>query len=264
MSIFWEEKCMKILTSAFLLAVPLLVVGQQTSNEEQAQVRRVIAYAQAYREHLPSLECDETMLSQSVKNGKVKRQVTIKATLRELRDKNEPGGFRDDYTFKSVNGKSVSGKSVDGKLAEPNFGAPYLVYKVFANSVGIGESPLPACFDYRFATLDDGETLQFNIDSKPGARDPTCRKIPDDYHKTMLIDKASGAVRHIERRLSPQFADDNLEIPYVAIDYAPQRLGEETFWLPIRFEAIDVHQQGRMIATYSNFHRYTVASKILP
>jgi hypothetical protein len=243
---------MKILTSAFLLAIPLLVTAQQTFNEDQ--VRRVIAYAQAYREHLPSLECDEMMLSQRVKNGKVKWEVKIKATLRELRDENEPGGFRDDYTFKSV----------DGKPAKPNFRTPYFVYNVFANSLGIGESPRPNCFNYRSATLDDGRTLQFNIDSKPGLRDASCKKIPDDYHKMMLIDTASGAVRRVERRVSPQFADNNLEIPYVIIDYAPQRLGEETFWLPVRFEASDVDQEGRMIATYSNFRRYIGVPKILP
>jgi hypothetical protein len=79
----------------------------------------------------------------------------------------------------------------------------------------------------------------------------------------MLIDTASGAVRRVERRISPQFADKNLEIPYITIDYAPQRLGEEIFWLPIRFEAIDLHQQGRMIASYSNCHRYTVTSKMV-
>lgn len=244
---------MKILTFAFLFAIPLLA-SQQISNEEQ--LRRVIAYAQAYRKHLPSLECDETMLSQRVKNGKVKRRVKIEATLRELRDENEPGGFRDDYTFKSV----------DGKRAKPNFDTaalPYFVYKAFANGLAIGERPLPACFSYSFATLDNGRTLQFNIDSKPGVRDPSCKKIPDDYHKMMLIDTASGAVRHVERRMSPKFADNNLEIPYITIDYAPQRLGEETFWLPMRFEAIDLDQQGRMIATYSNCHRYAVVSKIV-
>jgi hypothetical protein len=263
-----RAELMKILTSRLLLAIPLLfgvqatsaqqTLGQltsvqQTSNDEQ--LRRVIAYTQAYREHLPSLECDETMLSQRVKNGKVRRQVNIKATLRELRDADEPGGFRDDYTFQSKSGKPV----------KPDFSAlPYFVYHVFANSLGIGESPRPACFDYRFATLDDGRTLRFNIDSKPGVPDPSCTKIPDDYHKMMLIDTASGAVRRVERRMSPEFADANLEIPYVAIDYAPQKLGEEIFWLPIRFEAVDLHQQGRMIATYSNFHRYTAVAKILP
>jgi hypothetical protein len=242
---------MKILTSAVLLAIPLLVSAQQNFNEEQIQ--RVIAYAQAYREHLPSLECDETMLSQKVKNGKVKWEVKIKATLRELRDGNEPGGFRDDYTFKSV----------DGKPAKPNFRTPYFVYNVFANSLAIGESPRPACFNYRFATLDDGRTLQFSMDSKPGVRDPSCKKIPDDYHKMMLIDTASGAVRRVERRISPQFADANLEIASVTIDYAPQKLGEETFWLPVRFEASDL-KEGRMIATYSNFHRYNGVATILP
>jgi hypothetical protein len=40
-------------------------------------------------------------------------------------------------------------------------------------------------------------------------------------------------------------------------------LGEEVFWLPMRLEAIDLHQQGRMIATYSNCHRYTVTSKMV-
>jgi hypothetical protein len=243
---------MKILTSAFLLGIPLLVAAQQTFNEEQ--LRRIISYVQAYREHLPSLECDETMLSQSVKNGKVKWEVKIKATLRERRDENEPGGFRDDYTFKSV----------DGKPAKPNFRAPYFVYNVFANGLGIGESLRPACFNYRFATLDDGRALQFNIDSKPGVRDPSCKKIPDDYHKMILIDTASGAVRRVERRISPDFADNHLEIPYVIIDYAPQRLGEETFWLPVRFEASDLHQEGRMIATYSNFRRYIGVARILP
>jgi hypothetical protein len=254
---------MKILPSMFLVAVSLFFVGpatraqqtsiRQTSNDEQ--LHRVFAYTQAYREHLPSLECDETMLSQRVKNGKVKREVKIKATLRELRDETEPGGFRDEYTLKSRNGNST-------KL---DFSAlPYFVYNVFANSLGIGESPRLACFDYRFTTLDNGRTLQFNIDSKPGLPDPSCKKIPDDYHKMMLIDSASGAVRRVERRMSADFADANLEIPYVAIDYAPQKLGEETFWLPIRFEAVDIHQQGRMIATYSNFHRYAAVAKVLP
>jgi hypothetical protein len=242
---------MKILTSTFLLAVSLLVVGPQTSNEEQ--VRQVIAYTLAYRKHLPSLQCDETMLSQRVRDGKVKRAVTIKATLREVRDENEPGGFKDDYTYKSV----------DGKKAKAGLRAPYLVYNVFANSIGIGESPRPACFSYRFTTLEDGRTVQFNIDSQPGIPDPSCKKIPDDYHKVMLIDTASGAIRRVERRISQQFADDNLEIPSVTIDYAPQKLGDETFWLPTRFEANDLHLQGRMIATYSNCHRYTVAHKIV-
>jgi len=62
---------MKILGAAVILAMPLLITAQQSFNE--AQVSRVIAYAQAYRENLPSLECDETMLSQRVRNGKVKK-----------------------------------------------------------------------------------------------------------------------------------------------------------------------------------------------
>jgi hypothetical protein len=83
---------MKVLISAFLLAIPLLAVAQQTSGQQtsgnqtstEEQVRRVFSYTQAYRKRLPSLECDETMLSQRIRNGKVRREVKIEATLREL------------------------------------------------------------------------------------------------------------------------------------------------------------------------------------
>jgi hypothetical protein len=68
----------------------------------------------------------------------------------------------------------------------------------------------------------------------------------------------------VERRLSPRFAESNLEIPNIVIDYAPQRLGEETYWLPVRFEASDPLIEGRMIATYAIFHRYIGVAKILP
>jgi hypothetical protein len=64
---------MKILSAAVILAMPLLITAQQSFNE--AQVRLVITYAPAYREHSPSLECDEAMLSQRVRNGKVKWEV---------------------------------------------------------------------------------------------------------------------------------------------------------------------------------------------
>jgi hypothetical protein len=256
---------MKILACTVLLVFSSLAFGQQRSGQQTAaqqttndeEVRQIFAYAQAYRDHLPSLECDEAMLSQTVKNGKVKREVKIKATLRELRDASEPGGFRDDYTPETMDGRRIKAKQL-------NFGAlPYFVYKAFANGLSVGESPRPACFNYRVAKLDDGRTLQFNIDSRPGVPDASCNKLPDDYHKMMLIDTASGSIRHVERRISPLYADANLEIPYITIDYAPQKLGEETFWLPTRFEAIDLHQQGRMVATYSNCHRYTVVSKIV-
>ena len=74
----------------------------------------------------------------------------------------------------------------------------------------------------------------------------------------------SGAVRRVERQISPVYAERNLEIPYVAIDFAPQKLEDQTFWLPVRFEADDLQLEGRMIATYSNFHRYIGETKILP
>ncbi len=237
------------LIGAALLGLSLQ--AQQPATD--SQIQHVIDYAHTYRANVPSLECDESMLSQRVHNGKVNWEVKIKATLRELRDDREPGGFRDEYTFKTVNGRK----------AKPHFRSPYFVYNVFANSLGIGDKPLPACLTYSATTLDAGQTLQLTIDAKSDFHNPSC-KIPDDYHKVLLIDVPSGAVRRVERRISPAYAEMNLEIPYVAIDFAPQKLEDQTFWLPVRFEADDLQVEGRMIATYSNFHRYIGETKILP
>jgi hypothetical protein len=245
--------------------------GPQASVEERVQ--RVIDYSKAYRANLPSLECDEAMVSQRLKDGKVKQEMRIKATLREIRDEQEPGGFRDEYSYNMVNGRRVKGRAAtDPRLRAKT---PYFVHNVFANSLGIGDRPLPGCYDYRFETLDpetpgDGggagqdRTIRFTMDLKPGARDAACRRIPEGYHKTMLMDAATGAVRHVERRVSLRYAAANLEIPEVVIDYAPEKLGDDTYWLPVRFEANDPTVEGRMIATYSNFHRYTVVARILP
>jgi hypothetical protein len=140
----------------------------QPSVEERVQ--RVIDYAQAYRANLPSLECDEAMLSQRVRDGKVRQEVRIKATLREIRDESERGGFRDEYTYNMVNGRQRRGKAALAPVK-----TPYFVHNVFANSLSIGARPLPACYDYRFDTLDSGRTVQFTVDVKPAARDAACR-----------------------------------------------------------------------------------------
>jgi hypothetical protein len=241
------------------LVVALVVARESCSALATGGAQASSQAAQAYRANLPSLECDEAMLSQRVRDGKVRQEVRIKATLREIRDESERGGFRDEYTYNMVNGRQRRGKAALAPVK-----TPYFVHNVFANSLSIGARPLPACYDYRFDTLDSGRTVQFTVDVKPAARDAACRGIPEGYHKTMLMDAATGVVRHVERSVSIRYAAANLEIPEVVIDYAPEKLGEDTYWLPVRFEANDPTVDGRMIATYSNFHRYTGVAKILP
>ena len=56
----------------------------------------------------------------------------------------------------------------------------------------------------------------------------------------------------------------NSEAYFGGIDYAPQKLGDQVFWLPSHFYAHDPQNTARIIVSYSNYHRYTGELKILP
>jgi hypothetical protein len=92
---------------------------------------------------------------------------------------------------------------------------------------------------------------------------PNCKDVFEDYRKTVVVDVASGAILHMTRSMSPKAAHDHHEIVFISVDFAPQKLGEKTFWLPARFESHDEKSEGRMSATFSNFHRYTSAAKMV-
>jgi hypothetical protein len=80
----------------------------------------------------------------------------------------------------------------------------------------------------------------------------------------VLIDEASGVVKREERTMAQSYSDTHHRVPEVAVDFAPQKLGEETVWLPVRVECSDPGKNGRMVVSYSNFHRYAVETRIQP
>ena len=77
----------------------------QQSVDADHWLQHFFDYSREYRRHLPSLECDESMVLQRVKNGKVKWEVRVETTLREIRDETQSDEFKDNYSFKTVNGK---------------------------------------------------------------------------------------------------------------------------------------------------------------
>lgn len=242
---------MKVL--ALLLAALVVAPAAAQRPATEQELARVFAYAREFREKLPSLECDELILSQRVKKGKVKWEVRIEATLQELRDESGPDEFKDRRIFNSV----------DGKPPKKRFKLPYFVHSAFSNGLGMTGEPKPACLDYRIRSLDDN-TIELKVDSRPGVSDPSCADEPEEFHKTLWIDSASGAVKHVERDLSQRWANRHRDVPHALIDFAPQKLGGQMLWLPVRVEASDPEKEGRVIATYSNFHRFVGEGKILP
>ena len=74
----------------------------------------------------------------------------------------------------------------------------------------------------------------------------------------------SGKVKSVERSVSEEEHKRHHEIFFASMEYGPQKIGDETLWLPVRMTAHDPKDEGRMVVRYSNYHRYTANSTVLP
>jgi len=242
--------------ASLLLLAPLFSAAHASAQQlptVDELLPRVFAYSQQYRQSVPSFEADESAVSQLVKNGQIKWEVRLQMTLRELRDESRPGEFVDRYTFHLV----------EGMPPRKHFKLPYFVQGVFSSAIGFGRPEEQNCYDYRVSPGDTASTVRLELWVKTRPLPPNCNDVPEDFRKTVVVDVASGAVLHVTRSMSPRAARERHEIVFGTVDYAPQKLGDETFWLPVRFESHDEKNEGRMIATYSNFHRYASTAKVV-
>lgn len=216
---------------------------------------RLDAYAKEYQATLPSLECDEQITSQALnKKGKVTWEVKIESTLREVRSEDPYDPFVEKRELKSVNGHKP----------KRGFETPYFAEGGFAGLVGFKRWEQRTCFDYAVTAGDGGRTVRLEMTLKENFTDPTCTPLPTGLRRIVIADPETGRILHTERTISAEMMLRDTDVYFGEIDYAPQKLGDRTFWLPSRFEAHDADGTGRMYAAYSNCHRYAGELKILP
>ena len=241
----------------FALAILIfpVVAGCQNLPSLDTLLDRLDAYAKQYQATLPSLSCDEQITSQAVnKKGKVRREVKAQSTLHEVRTENPYDPFHEERAFKSINGRRPS----------PALQMPYFVEGGFASLVGFKRWEQRECFDYVLTPGDDSQTVRLDMTLKTKSRNPSCARLPAGFDRMIIADPETGRVLHTERTIAPEAAAADVGVYFGAIDYRPQTIGEQEFWLPSHFYSHDATGTGRMSATYSNCHRYLGELKILP
>jgi hypothetical protein len=155
----------------------------------------------------------------------------------------------------------------DGRRPKATFQTsqmPYFAEGGFAGLVGFKRWEQRECFDYVVTSGDGGHTVRLEMTLKVNSANPSCTRLPAGFHRIVIADPETGRILHTERTIAPEAAARNTGVYFGGIDYAPQKLGEQTFWLPSRFYAHDANNTARMFATYSNCHRYAGELKILP
>lgn len=247
---------MRILFALAVLIVPATGVCQSRGLPAlDVLLDRLDIYAKQYQETLPSLSCDERITSQALtKKGRLTRQVEIQSTLREVRTENPYDPFLEKREVIRVNGRRAT------RIAQ----APYFVEGGFASLVGFKTWEQRDCFDFVLAPESDAQTVYLEMTLKPKFTNPSCAKLPTGFKRIVIADPESGRMLHTERTIAQEASSGSSAVYFGGIDYAPQKLGDQTFWLPSRFYAHDAGNTGRMFVTYSNCHRYIGDLKIVP
>jgi hypothetical protein len=241
--------------ASLLLAFAPLVPAQEPPAPE-VLLARLYAYTADYRTTLPSLSCDESIVSQRAKKNKIKWEVHIESTLRELRKPvpslDDP--FTEEHTIHTV----------DGKPANANFKFPYFTQGGFANMVGFAHPERMPCIDYRVAAGEQAGTVRLEMSPRTDPASANCGAVFRGYHGVIVADPETGRILRSERTIDSDQAAQREEAYFASVEYGPQQIGNQTFWLPRKLFTHDNKDEGRMYVTYSNCHRFGSEVRILP
>jgi hypothetical protein len=248
---------MKPFIALAVLVFPAMGVGQNLPPVD-VLLDRLDAYAKQYQSTLPSLSCDEQITSQALnKKGKVTREMKVQSNLHEVRTEDPYAPFVERREFKSIDGRRPQKTFQTSQM-------PYFIEGGFASLVGFKRWEERECFDYAVSSGDGGQTIRLEMTLKKRFRNASCASLPAGFHRIVIADPKTGRILHTDRTIAPDAAPRDTEVYFGGIDYAPQTLGVQTFWLPSRFYSHDAKNTRRMFVTYSNCHRYAGELKILP
>jgi len=239
------------------LLVAWLTAGQALTAAAQegqsaaltAELKKLGVAALSLQQDLPSFECQETALSQSLKKDKVKQEVRFVADLRVERV--QGGRLNERLQVTEMNGKPYSGGT---------FEPPFMVKGGFGESLFFFLPAMRTCFKY---TLSDG---RIDFVSPPGTFDRSeCRNTGAPSGMALLDD--AGNATHLERQVRPELAPQVDVVNSTAINFAPVELDGQVYALPSRMVADIPKKDGLSLhfeAAYKGCRLFKATSTILP
>jgi hypothetical protein len=236
-----------------------------------------------YQALVPSFFCDEHVVSTIIPDPKHESTVTD-ATFR-LKRVPDPDGegktiLAESHEVKMVNGRPATGEAVGG---------PAYLRGAFSNGLTMVSASKQACMRYTLKTTgknnaSDATVIQFA--SLPERKRADDCGIQEDVSGRVQIDPETMQVTRLEftvpRHLvgstlipvSPVYSEIGLAAEpivgrwSVTVEYAPVVLGGKSFWLPTKISdniiGSSVRERWMYNATYSNYHKMEVTSRILP
>lgn len=261
------------LSNLILLAglLPLTCSAQQPAATNAApapSLQDILLHLQEnlwdYLANVPNFFCDEHVVSNLQQEGIRDVRTTTESVFRLVRSREigEAHTFTESREVKTINKKAAKGDQIHG---------PMIFAGAFSSAPGIVSLEMSRCFDY---TLQPAGLLNktpaiiidyalnpdmLNDDSCPG---------PEKQSGRVWIDPATFHPLRIEMAV-PNHKDNNgRRVLWTwAVDYAPVTFDNKQFWMPrtitSRADANDASGIWSFTATYSNYHKLAVNSRII-
>jgi hypothetical protein len=235
---------------------------------------RLEANLNHYDTSVPSLFCDEHVVSSQMA-PKERDQSTITDSVFRLKRTSGP-----DHRTTLAESREI--RSIDGKPAtSQNMDGPTLLSGAFEGGLDVVSLNQTACMNYELQPINrrrptEPYVVRFSTIASP--RNPADCLLQEKSKGRVFIDPATMQVTHLELN-TPRHTivrGDSFTSPVVGkrvitVDYAPVMLGGETFWMPSSINMRVVSGAGtfHMVvwsyqATYRNYHKMEVTSRILP
>jgi hypothetical protein len=245
---------------AFLGFLSALCAQRASVPTLEEILQRIDANLNHYDAGVPSFFCDEHVVSQ-VEPG-LRNQDTITDSVFRLKRTPNP-----DHTTTLVESREI--KKVDGKPAtSQDMDGPTLLSGAFEGGLAVVSLNQTACMNYAL------QRISRNRSTEPYVLSFATVLTPRNSAECLLQENSKGRV----------FIDPASTIipanPYtspvvgkrvVTVDYAPVLLGGKTFWMPSTITLRSTSGSGSFHpivwsfqATYRNYHKLEVTSRILP
>ena len=255
-----------------LLGVSSVVWAQGVEAPSLDEIlQRLEANLNHYDKSVPSFFCDEHVVSQ-VMPGRDQETVTDSVfRLKRTAEANHTTSLVESREIKKVNGKAASSQDMKG---------PSLVSGAFEGGLDIVSLNQRGCMKYAL------QPINAKRPKEPYVVGFATALTRENFAECLLQEKSSGRV--FVDPASMQITRLELTTPHHAIipwsagspavtgkreltvEYSPVELGGDTFWMPSSITSRDTSKGGFDVtvwsyrATYRNYHRLEVKSRILP
>jgi hypothetical protein len=162
---------------------------------------------------LPSFVCKETVISETLNKGEVKKRVDIVAEFSVQRSSS--GKFGEKFTIKEMNGKP---------FGAAKFNIPLYVSGGFQHAMDYFSSEFHSCYRYALS----GNRIDF--EAVPDAESRTGCSHEIGIKGFALFDPDDELI-HVERRVPPEIARRFNSAPVATLDLVPVLLNGQTYRL---------------------------------